>query len=40
MAVSIRPLNKIFSEEENRMTRVVGGKNKIPKNLIILRRNY
>lgn len=39
MAVSIRPLNTIFSEEENHMTRVAGERNKISisKNLVILK---
>lgn len=40
MAVSIRPLNKIFSEAENHPVRVGGGRNKIPKNFIFLRINY
>lgn len=40
MAVSIRPQNKIFSEEENHMVKLGGGRNKIPKDFIILRINY
>lgn len=52
MSVSIRTLNKIFSDEENHMTRVAGRRNREldyskiiiridnSKNLIILRIDY